>query len=300
MEPMTTLNSILMILLAVSLGLAVYFLIKWQSAKKETKILSKRFEEDINAKSREMNNVVDNLRAAQFKLLETGKISAVSSLSAGILHQISQPITAIHGFARFLKKEMKPDDVFYKPIYLMEEQSIHLTQMLNDLMGLIRHREIKKEFVDVNSVIRRSMDLLVDELRIRKVKGQVSLQEGLPQIFADQIYLQQIFLNIVTNALEALNQLPRSEDRLLTIGSALDVHKNEVRVFFRDSGPGILPEDQSRVFEPFFSTKTRGAGIGLALCEDLIKEHGGRIEVKSATGQGAEFTVVLPVQSAKL
>ena len=106
-----------------------------------------KLENEIAEKAVEISQIIGELRATQLKLFETGKISAVASLSAGILHQISQPITAIHGFVKFIKKEMNKEDPFYKPICLMEEQSQYLKEMLSDLMELIRHREIKKRIL---------------------------------------------------------------------------------------------------------------------------------------------------------
>src|SRR3990167_6474506 len=111
---------------------------------------ARELEAEVERKTEELSRVLNDLRAMQFKLLETGKRSALASLSAGILHQISQPITAIHGFARFVKKEMKESEPFYRGITIIEEQSVYLKQMLEDLMELIRHRENKKENIDVN------------------------------------------------------------------------------------------------------------------------------------------------------
>jgi signal transduction histidine kinase len=109
-------------------------------------------------------------------------------LSAGILHQISQPITAIHGFVRFMKKEMNPQDVFYKPVCLMEEQTVYLKEMLENLMMLIRHRKITKSNVDVNAVIERSLSLMADELRIRRVNWETAQDLRGSAAFAADFY----------------------------------------------------------------------------------------------------------------
>src|SRR5262245_56120766 len=102
-------------------------------------------------KTQKLEATIKELKAAQIKLMESGKTSALAALSAGILHQISQPITAIHGFVRFMKKEMKPEDVFYKPVMVMDEQSTYIRDMLENLMELVRHRKIQKDAVDVNT-----------------------------------------------------------------------------------------------------------------------------------------------------
>ncbi len=255
---------------------------------------AKELEIKIEEKTKEVSRVLEELRTMQLKLIETGKISALASLSAGILHQISQPITAIHGFVKFMKKEMKDTEPFYKAIVIMEEQSTYLKDMLEDLMELIRHREIKKENVDINPCIKRAVNLLTDELRIRRINWDTVLAENLPAVYADCVHLQQIFMNIIVNAMEALSALPKGSTRYIKITSAHDNVKNQITVSFEDTGPGINKETQAQIFEPFFSTKAKGAGIGLALCKDLIAEHGGVIDIHSEENKGTTFIVRLP------
>jgi signal transduction histidine kinase len=233
----------------------------------------------------------------QIKLMESGKVSAVASLSAGILHQVSQPITAIHGFAKFLKKEMKAEDVFYKPACLIEEQSVYLKEMLGNLMELVRHREIVKADTDVNDVIYRAVNLLKDELRIQRVNWDLDLYDNLPRVFADGIHLQQIFMNIIINAMQAMNELPRGSEKAISITTGLDSTGKQVEIAIADTGPGISQQDKEMIFEPFYSSKTKGAGIGLALVKDLIAEHGGDVRVESEPKKGARFIIHLPVKS---
>ncbi len=276
------------VFLVAALGL-VFALIHRAALKRNQEL-----EHEIQQKSSEIFKVVGELRATQIKLFETGKVSALATLSAGILHQISQPITAIHGFVRFIKKEMKPEEPFYKPICLMEEQSQYLKEMLEDLMELIRHREIKKENISVNPCIQRAMNLLTDELRIQRVNWDLILGEDLPLIYADSVQLQQVFMNIVINAIQAMSLLPRGSPRYLKITSQHAKDQNEIVISFQDTGPGLDLEDQKQIFEPFFSTKTKGTGIGLALCKDLVAEHRGTITVTSRPGGGANFIIKLP------
>ena len=179
----------------------------------------------------------------------------------------------------------------------MEEQSQYLKEMLEDLMELIRHREIKKENISINPCIQRAMNLLTDELRIQRVNWDLILGENLPLVYADGVQLQQVFMNIVINAVQAMNLLPKGSLRYIKITSQYDKSPNEVMISFKDTGPGLDLEDQKQIFEPFFSTKTTGTGIGLALCKDLIAEHQGTVNVVSHPGQGATFMITLPCAS---
>ncbi len=254
---------------------------------------NKRLKREILQKTQKLEATIKELKAAQIRLMESGKTSALASLSAGILHQLSQPITAIHGFVRFMKKEMKPEDMFYKPVMVMDEQSTYIRDMLENLMELVRHRKIQKDAVDVNTVLSKALNLLSDELRIRRIGWDLQLDTNIPQVFADSIHLQQVFMNLTVNAMEALSGQPAGQVRIIEISSQWDAPHQQAVIRFKDNGPGMAPDVQVRVFDPFFSTKEKGSGVGLALCHDLVIEHGGKITVDS-NSEGTIFTIYLP------
>ena len=166
---------IIFLLLSIFLGSIIVWLV----------IENQRLARENLQKTQKLETIIKEFKTAQIRLLESGKTSALAALSAGILHQISQPITAIHGFVRFMKKEMKPDDVFYKPVTVMEEQSTYIRDMLENLMELVRHRKIEKDAVDINLILTKALNLLSDELRIRRVGWDIVLDEHIPQVFAE-------------------------------------------------------------------------------------------------------------------
>ncbi len=283
--------------MAAVLTLAHMFI---RSMEMESKGREQNLKETVEEKSNEVARAMEEMKAMQLKMIETSKLSAVASLGAGILHQISQPVTAIHGFVRFMKKEMKESDPFYKPVVLMEEQSTYIKDMLEDLMALIRHREIKKAEVNVNDCLQRVFNLLTDELRIQRINWDFQPAERLPPVFADSVHLQQVFMNIIVNAVQALVSLPKGAVRRLIVSTKYEKKENKVVVSFEDNGPGLSQEDQTQIFEPFFTTKTKGSGIGLALSKDLIAEHGGELEAVNKPDAGAVFVVRLtPVSPEK-
>ena len=244
-------------------------------------------------KNSQLEGMIRELKTAQVKLMDSGKKGAVAALSAGLLHQISQPVTAIHGFVRFMKKEMDINSPFYKPVCIMEEQSFYIKDMLANLMELIHHREIQKNQININTVIHKSVNLLVDELRIRRIGWDIQLDDSVPFILGDALHLQQVFMNLIVNAMEALSELPHGAPRTLLLTSKYDIENYQAVIIFKDNGPGIANEHQAKIFDPFFSTKPQGSGIGLALCQDLVSEHGGSISVQS-NQEGTIFTVKLP------
>ena len=146
----------------------------------------------------------------------------------------------------------------------------------------------------MNSCINRAVNLLTDELRIRRVNWDLVLEPNLPSVHADSVHLQQVFMNVVINAIQALSLLPRGAMRYIKIISESNKSKSAIVLTFKDTGPGLSEEDQKQIFEPFFSTKTTGTGIGLALCKDLIAEHEGTVDVLSHPGEGATFIITLP------
>ena len=248
----------------------------------------------LKEKNSQLEATIKELKAAQVKLMDSGKKGAVAALSAGLLHQISQPITAIHGFVRFMKKEMDINSPFYKPVCVMDEQSFYIKDMLANLMELIRHRKIQKTEININSVIYKSINLLLDELRIRRVGWDMQLDDSVPVHFWEMpLHLQQVFMNLVVNAMEALSEMPHGALRTLLVTSKYDADNHQAVIIFKDNGPGIAHEHQAKIFDPFFSTKTQGSGIGLALCQDLVYEHGGSIKVDSSN-DSTVFTVKLP------
>lgn len=284
------------IVLLLAFGLVATVASLWvRSSYLEVQRKAKELEEELQQKNKELQHAIAELKATQVRLIESGKVSAAAALSAGILHQISQPITAIHGFVRFMKQEMPKENLFYRPVCLMDEQSVYLKEMLDNLMSIIRHRKIEKTTIAVNAVVERSLNLLTDELRIRRVHWETAFDQNIPQILADPIHLQQIFMNIAVNACEALSVLPRGEERQLQVSSKFDNINRKVKIAFKNNGPGIPEEVKNHIFEPFFSTKISGSGVGLALCHDLVAEHGGTIEVDSGL-EGTTFTVILPVE----
>ena len=276
------LHAVLIVIDIILVGILAWFFIQ-----------NIRLNHALKEKNSQLEEAIKELKAVQVKLMDSGKKGAVAALSAGLLHQISQPITAIHGFVRFMKKEMDINSPFYKPVCVMDEQSFYIKDMLANLMELIRHRKIQKTQTSVNTVIHKSMNLLVDELRIRRIAWDMQLDENTPFIFGDALHLQQVFMNLAVNAMEALSEKPHGAPRNLQVISQYDVIHHQAVIIFKDNGPGITHDHKSKIFDPFFSTKHQGSGIGLALCRDLVSEHAGTIGVES-DDNGTVFTIKLP------
>lgn len=283
---------LLLFLSVVSMG---YALIKYHNAAFLEEI--RKVMGEVREKEQEVAVARERMKTAKLKLVDAGKASIFASLSAGILHQICQPITAVHGLVKFLRNETNKQDPRYKSIDLIYEQSVYTKELLTDLMELMRHRETKKENVDVNVCLERAIRLLRDEFRIKRIEWDFIPGEHLPRIFADAIHLQQIFMNILVNAIQVLGKMPNGEKRYVKIVTKANAQGDRIQIFIENTGPVLSQEEKETIFEPFVSGG-EGAGIGLALCKDLLFDHDGEItaeNIDEARKQGVRFCISLPV-----
>ncbi len=251
---------------------------------------------EVREREQEIDLANKRMENARIKLVDAGKATIFANLSAGILHQICQPITAVHGLVKFLKKDMKETDPYYKSVDLVYEQSVYIKEMLNDLMDLMRHKETKKENIDVNDCIERSLRLVKDEFRIKRIEWDFIPGENLFRVYADAIQLQQVFMNIIVNAVQVLSRMPKGERRYIRIETKYHAKIDRIIVSIENTGPGLLDEERHSIFEPFVSGSD-GAGLGLALCKDLLDDHGGDIAVENMDNeacQGVRFSIFLP------
>lgn len=283
---------LLLFLSVTSMG---YALIKYHNASFLEEI--RKVMGEAKEKEQEVLVARERIKEAKLKLVDAGKASIFASLSAGILHQICQPITAIHGLVKFLRSETNKEDPHYKSIDLIYEQSAYMKELLIDLMDLMRHHETKKENVNVNGCVERAMRLLRDELRNKRIEWDFIPDPRLPRVYGDAIHLQQVFMNILVNAAQVLGKLSNGERRYIKIATKVNLRGDRVQILMENTGPRLSAEEKESIFEPFVSGG-EGAGIGLALCKDLLLNHDGDItaeNIDEVSGQGVRFCVSLPV-----
>jgi C4-dicarboxylate-specific signal transduction histidine kinase len=166
------------------------------------------------------------------------------------------------------------------------------SQVVASVRGMFKKEEHAKVFLCINEVVEEVVELLRSELNSRRVLVRTDLTPDLPQILADRVQLQQVILNLVMNAAEAMSAVP-DRSRVLNISSKLR-QSDEVIIVFEDCGPGIDPKNINRIFEPFFTTKSEGMGMGLAICRSIIEAHRGNLAALPGTTQGAVFQMTLP------
>jgi signal transduction histidine kinase len=232
------------------------------------------------------------LRKAQTQLARSARLSAAGEIAAGVAHQINNPLTAVIAEAHLLAQELPADDARRESVDAIRDAAERAGSVVQRMLDLTRVHDYVMQPVNVNESLQSSVSLVRAQLDSYRVCFAAKLAARLPLVSASRQHLEDVWLNLLLNARDAVSQSERGMIEVVSIYDAID---NMVRVQVRDNGPGIAPEHLKSVFEPFFTTKSYGTGLGLSICRDVIIRHGGQIEVQSTGGQGTTFTVSLPV-----
>lgn len=232
-------------------------------------------------------------------LIQSSKLAALGELISGITHELNNPLGAIMGYSQLMLKRIEENNAVQVPEkFVRNLQSVcseaeRASRIIRNLLTFARRHQPDKTPVDLNEVIESTFELRSYDLQINNVRLDLRLGERLPLIMADFNQLQQVFLNLMNNSVQAM--LTTGGERVISLQTAQVGDHLQVR--FSDRGPGIPAEVVPKIFDPFFTTKEvgKGTGLGLSICLGIIKEHGGTIEVDSAPGQGTTFVVTLPL-----
>ncbi len=233
----------------------------------------------------------EKLRQANLALVQSEKMSAFGQLSAGIAHEVKNPLTGILGYAQLTKRKFNTDDPLYKNLEVIEKETKRCRSIIDNLMRFARAEHAEKRPTNVVQTIRDAVAIVDHQLGIKQVAIELDLPPQLPQVNANANQLQQVVMNLMINAQQALEGKPGR----VRVAARLE-NPGWLTIEVSDDGPGIPPEIQSRIFEPFFSTKGvgEGTGLGLSVSYGIIKDHSGDITVRSVPGQGATFLITIP------
>jgi two-component system NtrC family sensor kinase len=236
----------------------------------------------------------ENLRRTQEQLLHSEKLAAVGQLISGVAHELNNPLTAILGYSQLLTSsgQMGQQGIEYADKLYKQAQRTH--RIVQNLLSFARQHKPERVPVQINQTLEETLALRDYDLRMHNVRIHLDLAENFPVTSADPHQLQQVFLNMMNNAVDAI--LEHSTEGDIWVRTALNGDRLCIEI--TDSGPGV--KDASRVFDPFYTTKPvgKGTGLGLSICYGIITEHGGTIRVRNIPSRGASFTVELPFQPA--
>jgi len=235
--------------------------------------------------------VRERRRENQEKLLRSDRLAAIGQLAAGVAHEINNPLGSILLFTRLVMKESAADGRVRENLDRIEKETKRCQSIVQGLLDFARQREPNVESVDINELLAMTLEFFERQSSFKNVEVVRRFKSRLPHIQADLLQLQQVFMNIIINALDAMDGCGR-----LTLETTDENAGDCVEIRISDTGCGIAPDTIGRIFDPFFTTKEagRGTGLGLSVSYGIIQAHHGDIRVVSAPGAGSAFTIALP------
>jgi two-component system NtrC family sensor kinase len=229
---------------------------------------------------------------AKKKIMESEKLAVVGQLAADVAHELNNPLQGIVTYSHLLLEQANFNPEQRESIEKIGNQADRCTRIIRSLLDFSRQRKPVKKLTDVNAVLGECLSLVENQAQFHNIEVIKEWSGGLPHVVVDPSQIQQVFINMVINAAESME-----DGGCLTIATCFENRDQVIEVEFRDTGHGIREENIERIFDPFFTTKEvgHGTGLGLAISYGIIKEHRGTISVESQVGQGTTFNVRLPV-----
>lgn len=236
---------------------------------------------------------LQRLQETQAQLMQADKLKALGTLLSGVAHELNNPLSTIRLSIQLVRRTAFMDAGLTRRMEVMETACLRATRIIRDLLAFARREPPERRRVDVNQIIQSTLDLQVSQLELNKIHVVTALEPA-QEIWADAHQMQQVFLNLFSNAIHAM----KTAHGHGTLAVKSVQRGAEVIVEIEDDGPGIPPEHLGRIFDPFFTTKATGAGtgLGLSLAIGIVGAHGGRMSAENLPGAGARFTVSLPVE----
>jgi signal transduction histidine kinase/BarA-like signal transduction histidine kinase len=242
----------------------------------------------------ERKKLDDQSRDVYQQLLQAEKMAALGQTISGVAHELNNPLATILNWAERLS-ERPLDDVSRRGVGVILSEAGRAARIVRNLLTFARKRQSTRAMIDVNDVVRDTLSLRAYEQRVANIEAVTALAAGLPRIFADSHQIQQVLLNLIINAEQAM--VAANGRGSFVVRTWHDAEREAVALEVSDDGPGIAPEVTSKIFDPFFTTKEvgKGTGLGLTVAYAIVQDHGGRIRVEPGAARGAAFIVELPV-----
>jgi PAS domain S-box-containing protein len=226
------------------------------------------------------------------KLITQNRLASIGEFTSGIAHEINNPLSVVLMTSELLQYSDLPEDVS-NDINIIRTETERAANIVNGLLTFIRKQPEEKHRVNLNTTLDKTIELLDHEIQLDNIQITTLLEPDLPDVMINEFQISQVFSNIILNAIYFLNET-NNDSNLIISTRQLD---DSIRISIEDNGPGIDPENITRLFQPFFTTKEvgKGTGLGLSICHGIITEHEGKIWAESRAGKGAIFYIELPI-----
>lgn len=226
----------------------------------------------------------------QKAMMQQEKLASIGRLSAGVAHEINNPLTTILTTSMLLQEETQPEDPMYAELEIIAKETLRCRKIVTSLLDFARQTKPDKKEHDLNDIVKESLLLVKKQAAFKDISVEQDLASKLPRVFVDKGQIQQSLINLVLNAIEATDA--GGYVRILTKHIP---EKRKIHVSVADNGEGIAENDLVKIFDPFFTTKDDGSGLGLAITHGIVEQHNGSIEAESKLGRGTTFTIKLPL-----
>lgn len=247
-----------------------------------------RLQANISARLKELEIAYNTLQDSQDKLVRSERLAAIGEVVAKVSHEIRNPLVNIGGFSNRLMKSSEPKSDAYRYLDIISKESIRLEKILDDILNYSTMFQPKKELCNLGDLLQKNLLIIMDDLQKQSIALQLELDEANRIVLVDPNQMTQVFLNIIRNCIQAM---PKGGKLTLKCRKNMDF----IVVEIKDTGIGIKKKELEQLFQPFYTTKSKGLGLGLPISQQIMTNHGGRIEVKSRYQRGTTFLIYLPV-----
>jgi signal transduction histidine kinase len=224
-------------------------------------------------------------------MMHQEKLASIGRLAAGVAHEINNPMTTILTSAMLIQEDMNPEDPNYEELQTIADETKRCSRIVKSLLDFARHSKPSITENSINDIVREGITLTKKQAKFNDVSIEENLTEDLPPVYVDKDQIEQVVINLSQNAIEATP--PGGK---ITFTTRLGAKKGTIEIVVSDTGKGIPKEDQRKIFEPFYTTKESGTGLGMAITVGHVHQHGGIINVESSPGNGSTFVVRLPIK----